>query len=193
MIFLPGSSEPYRIFAIDPGTDTLGVAVLDFDLRHQTLTLQYVQTFKGSSMARSYPHVSEVYGDRAAKIQSHQDNLLGLMDVYRPTCVIAEAPFIGKFKQAGMALVELLAGIRGAVQLFDPTMPLEIIEPKAAKAAVNAAFNGSQKVDVQRGVMALPFLQNPYGIDIAQLDEHSTDAIAVGVWKARSVYDAVTQ
>lgn len=188
MLFIPDGNEPFRIFSIDPGTNTLGTVVIDIDLTTLGVSLQHAMTFKGNSMMRHMGgDIADIHGDREAKLRAHHDNLLKLLSSYQPNVVICEAPFIGRFAASGLALNECLCALRRAVAIYDPSLPLETVEPQAAKAAVGAAFKGSQKEDVRKGVLQQNFLQNPYGIDIRSLDEHTIDAIAIGIYKAKLV------
>lgn len=188
MIVLPGGYRPYRILAIDPGTNTLGTAILDMDLVTKRVSLEFAQTFKGDKMARRLEHVSSVYGDREAKLQAHTDNLFRLMVDYGPTAIISESPYMRKLPQAYAALVECLGAIRRAIQHYDPTICLELVDPPTVKKAVGAPGKGGDKSLVKQGVKAQVALENPHGIDLDRLDEHSIDAIAVGFYKVRGIW-----
>lgn len=191
MLILPAGNEPFRILAIDPGTNTLGTAVIDVDLVTNTYSIQHARTFKGNSMMRRFGNLIDVHGEREAKIRAHRENILEMLLSYYPTVVICEAPFIGRFKVSGLALTECLSGLREAVSVYDPSLPLETVEPQAAKAAVGASFRGSTKDDVKKGVLAHTGLLNPHNLDIQGLDEHSIDAIAIGIYKTQSVCEAL--
>ena len=191
MLVLPELVEYYRVVAIDPGTDTLGVAILDVDLHHGVVNLVDAFTLRGNTNSKKYPMIIESHGLRYAKIHSHAENLLAIFSMARPHAIICESPFLGRFAQAFEALVECKMMIRHAVQQYDPTMTLETIDPPSAKIAVGASGGCKDKTVIRDNVAKLGFLKNPNNISILDLDEHSTDAIAVGIYKCRQVLDWV--
>lgn len=191
MLIMPDQPPIYRIFAIDPGTDTLGTAVLDVDLRSGSVTVIYVETLRGSRMCRALPGTIETHGERAAKLEAHQQQIFSMLHHFIPSTVISESPYMGRFPQAFRALVECLIAIRDAVVYFDPSMPLETVDPPTAKKAVGAPGKGGGKDAVREAVLQLKELRTAPGIDLGVLDEHSIDAIAVGYSKARSVVESL--
>lgn len=180
----PLNAEPYRVFGIDPGSDTMGTAVVDVDLSNGGCALQYAATHSGTRLMREHPHWITVHGERAARLWSHESYLTALMSHWRPHYVISEAPFLGRFPQAFASLVECLHVIQRAVHTYDPWLTLQTVDPPTVKAIVGVKSKGTTKDDVKEGLLKLPFLTNPNGIDIAALDEHSIDAIVVALVRA---------
>ncbi len=181
-------NPPYRIFGVDPGSVTLGVGIIDYDLRKDEVVIVHARTLDASKAIRHapYPLLTQVHGDRFARLRAHEDALTACMSQWSPHTVISEAPYLGRFPQAFAALTEVMTAIRNAVYRYDPFMPLEIADPMTVKLAVGVGGKGKRKgqVDlskdvVQAGLKALvgsgqvrymastPFLN---------LDEHSVDA-----------------
>lgn len=187
MLTLPAVSERFRIVGIDPGTDTLGVAGIEVDLATREVVLLEVRTFSGTQLARHYPNVVAVHGERTARLWAHEDNLYGYFTYMQPHCVISESPFMGRFPQAFAALTECMAAIQRAVYRYDPFLPLLTVDPPTVKKLVGVQGKGTTKDDVKRGLLNLTYLQNPYNIDIASLDEHSVDAVVVALTRADAI------
>lgn len=185
MLILPDGNRHYRVLAIDPGTDTLGVAVLDLDLSTFEVSIVHTVTLKASKQLKFYPEMAETYGDRFTKIYSHSVQLKNLLFIYQPQAVISEAPYL-RFVTSFEALIECLMMIKQTVCEYNPTITVETIDPPRAKMAVGAPGKGGDKEDVKQAVLRLTCLKNPTGIDLNAIDEHSVDAIAVGCYKLRN-------
>lgn len=174
------SPERYRVVGIDPGT-ALGVAYFEIDLEMKRSALIEVNTLHGDRLSRQYPIIEEVYGGRTARNLAFEESLVQYFRVVRPHSVICESPFLKKLPQAFASLTETVASIRRAVMRYDYFRPLLMIDPPSAKRAVGMVLKkGQDKDDVKKAVLALNAWENPYGIDLASLDEHCIDAIAVG-------------
>jgi Holliday junction resolvasome RuvABC endonuclease subunit len=189
MLIVPDSDDRLRIVSFDPGTDTLGSSVLELNVRTLQLTVLDAQTFVSRRPIRyrpGYQRIEEIYGDRLARLSSHRQAVMGHLHRWQPHVVACESPFMGMRAQAFEALIECVNVIRWAVHDFDPTVPVEMITPPQAKKTVGASFKGSDKNDVRLGIQSLFEESNGQLVYRAyqpfdQIDEHSIDAIAVGV------------
>lgn len=184
LVMPPGASALAPIAGVDPGTETLGVGVLFVDLVTWKIQASMAQTFRGSKMAGKANWIAEVHGDRAARIASHEDNLLQLFCEIEPLEIACESPFFNRaHPQAYGALVEILSAVRRAVMRYDSWKPLHLIDPPSVKNAVGVKGNkgGPEgKALMQRAVLALDYELNYTGqVPMDQLDEHSIDALAV--------------
>ena len=193
MLVLPVQETYFRIIAIDPGTNTLGVAVLDVCMSKGSVTLQESFTVVSNTNLRHYPNVLLAHGERYAKLYSHSEKLRALFEEWEPHAVICESPFLGRFPQAFEALVECKIMIRRALQQYEPTMSLETVDPPTAKKAVGAPGKGGDKYAVRDAVLTLKDLTVSDSVDILSLDEHSIDAIAVGYYKVRQIQEWLKQ
>lgn len=188
MLTVPAEGFMFRIVGIDPGTETLGTAVLDVNLCTAQVSLIHAKTYRGSRGLLLHPALAETQGDRLAKLYSHEQTLLALFNHFQPHGVSVEAPYLGKFPQAFEALVECRTYIRRALWQYHPMMPMELIDPPTAKMAVGVVpRKGVTKDDIKRGVLNLGNLTNCTTSSIASLDEHSIDAIAVGYYKVNQL------
>lgn len=187
LILDPHAGDRYRIAAIDPGTHRLGLTFLDIDLASpdRKLIVTDVYTHRGEKlMARNHQY-TELYGEALGMRMAHLDNLKRQFEIYQPNCVVSEAPYLGRLPAAFRALVEMIAVIRQAAWETDRMLLLETVDPPTVKRAVGT--KGKDKEDVRRGLARQEFLSWECPNTLAELDEHSCDAIAVGVWKYKQL------
>lgn len=183
MLSIPDGMVKFRINAIDPGTDTMGLAVMDVDLRSGVLELVSAYTTSGLKMARRAPESYTVHGGRWSKLFMHEQHVLNWLRTYQPNALICESPFLGRFPQAFESLVECKAAIRNALTQYDIFMPLETVDPPSAKSAVGAQVRKGSKDNVKSSILKLKDIINLTGIPLERMDEHTIDAIAVGYYK----------
>lgn len=185
MFVLPADEQLlFRILGVDPGSDTMGVAVIELNMLTGSIGLLEANTYSGHALMKTVPHVLEVHGPRTARLWGHQENMERLFRLHHPQMVVSESPFLGRFPQAFAALTECISAIRRAVYMFDPLMPLLQVDPPTVKLAVGVKARGTDKDDVKRALIKATFYENTGGLDIASLDEHSVDAICVALTKA---------
>ena len=183
MLYIPEVPGVYRILGIDPGTNTLGVAIIDLDLVNKETSLIMATTIHGGKNSKNFPSISDVHGDRRAKLFAHQKSIRYILEQYRPNSIISESPYMGKFANAFEALVECLMAIRDEVYNYDHSITLETVDPPTAKKAVGAPGRGGDKSAVRDAVLKLQELKNKTGSSLGVLDEHTIDAIAVAYYK----------
>jgi Holliday junction resolvasome RuvABC endonuclease subunit len=187
MLILPSVSPVYRILGIDPGTNTLGVAILDINLSTLSVDIVHAKTYSGQTMSGDHRWFEEVHGGRASRLKSHQENLYAIMVEWNPHFVIAESPYMRKFPQAFAALVECVMAIRAAVIQYDRFMPLALVDPPTAKKSAGMVGKLSGKELVRIALRKLTYLNYAPGIDLEALDEHEVDAIAVAHHRAKEI------
>lgn len=175
--------QRYRVMGIDPGSDTLGIAILELDVLAFTTTLLYATTLKASRELKHVDTWLDQYGGLETKINCHRHFLARHLTYFHPNSVISESPFLGRFPRAFEALVLCLSMIRQSVREYDPFIELEVVDPPTAKKAVGASGRGGDKDAVRYAVMQHPKIQNASGFDYDYFDEHAIDAIAVAAHK----------
>lgn len=185
MLVIPDSSPVYRVLSIDPGTDTLGLALLEVNLETKKVVVPHARTFSGDRMSRRFGEYIEVHGEKAARLYAHEVGLTEIMELWLPHAIICESPFLGRFPQAFAALVECLVSIRRAVYNYDRTITLETVDPPTAKKSVGVVGKGTTKEDVKNALKRLDGRTLVVIPDLDSLDEHSIDAIAVGYHKCQ--------
>lgn len=176
----------YRIVGIDPGTDTLGVSLLELDLSTCVISLAGSQTFRGHHLAREFPMTAEKHGDRFARLMAHRKNLLEYFQAHKPHVIACESPYFRRrMPMAFSALTECVFTIRQATEMYNPEKPLYLYDPPTVKNAVGVGGKNGDKEAMRAGVIKLTDLQNPLGISYQSLDEHSIDSIAVAYHHAK--------
>lgn len=178
-----GSNDRYRFIAIDPGTDTLGVALCEINLLTRQFTVLEVTTLKASKQITHYPGMVETHGEKQARLFAHKNTLLSLFRFWRPEAIVSESPFMGRFAAAFGALVECMQVLREAVMEYRVYQPLETVDPPSAKKSVGVKAKGSSKDDIEKAVIADPLIHFAEGLSRTGHSEHVYDAIAVGKWK----------
>lgn len=181
------------IIGIDPGSDTLGVANLRFNVETLEIVSTEAKTLHGAKAARGN-WTTWIHGDRWGRIESHHDVLVATFRECQPLEIACEAPFINRRQpQAGLALTETVALIRHAVVQYDVWKRLHMIDPPTVKMAVgvNGKKGGPEgKALMQAAVLNMaPTLKYIGQVPLDQLDEHSIDAIAVAYCRYITLLD----
>lgn len=176
----------YRIIAVDPGTNSLGVAVLDIDIQTHVVTVRHATTIDILKQSQNYPQLIAVHGERVSKLHSVEVSLYKLFKAWKPDEIVSEAPYMGRFPQAYAALIECIGSIRRAVMEYNRALPLPSIDPATVKKTVGVSGKSGDK-DAMRGAIQRQS-DLVFNVLVDDLDEHSIDAIAVGYafYKSRS-------
>ncbi|MDR3392340.1 MAG: crossover junction endodeoxyribonuclease RuvC [Sulfuriferula sp.] len=179
MLIMPNDGSPYAsILSIDPGTETLGIACVEFDVERLVIHGSEAKTFKGSKLAVEW--VEELHGGRFSRIHGHCRNLTRILNVVDPAYIACESPFFSRaHPQAYGALTEIVYALRLAVFEHNPLLEIQYIDPPSVKNAVGAKGN-ADKFAVRDCVLRLADLNYAGKIPLAALDEHSIDSLAVG-------------
>ena len=182
----PNASRIARIFGIDPGTNTLGVAELSFDVETLEVLNISAKTLTAEKHTRHW-WSNEIYGDRFSRITWLEEELFQLLHESDPFQVAIESPFFNRRRpQAFESLVEIKFAITRAIQRWSPSRPVYLIDPPSVKKAVGAKTyktTKGQKINPNKTAVrdAVLGLDLPYtgDVPIEDLDEHSYDGIAV--------------
>lgn len=174
------NDNSFKIVSIDPGTDALGLAILDVSFDNFEIIKTRASTIIASKLVSEDSWLAQVHNYRTARIYKLKEILLKRFIDLEPAIVVCESPFFNPRRPGAFApLVEILAAIRGAVIEYDSWKPLNLIDPSTIKKSVNAPGNADKTV-VKKCVMALTDINFDGDVPIEDLDEHSYDAIAVG-------------
>lgn len=186
MLYTNNPINTATILGIDPGSESLGVAKIDFYLDTLAVAQVYSSTYLGSKLGMNQ-WMANVHSPRFARINAHHHNLLQVLRDTQPIAVVSESPFFNsRFPQAYGALTEVVTAIRQAVWDYDPNVQLELVDPPRVKRAVNAPGN-AKKDEVHNAVLSISEIaQNFQGpTPLEDLDEHSIDAIAVAYFQLK--------
>lgn len=183
MLVNPPNSRPFTVIAIDPGTYTLGVSVLQWDCQSTTFDAVAAYTLAARDTHPAYRGFADLHGNRNARLQQQFDEFQRIVHEWGPHAVIAESPYKGRFVQTFAALTECIATIRSVVIQYNPYLQLNLIDPISAKQAAGVVVNKETRKDkeaVRRALAARTDIRWHY--DLQSLDEHAVDATGVGVY-----------
>ena len=188
MLRIPdGYGDTFKIVSLDPASDSLGCAVLTVDAVSFEIVSTEATTFRGSKLARQLEWVLQLHGERIARIAAHEKNLLRIFKELQPFDIVSEAPFMGRFPAAYGALVEVICAIRRAVACYDQWKELNLIDPPTVKLSVGAEVRGG-KDSVRNAILGMADKIRYAGtVPLEMLDEHSIDAIAVGICRLQQL------
>jgi Holliday junction resolvasome RuvABC endonuclease subunit len=180
MLHLPANSaSTATIVGIDPGSSTLGFAVIEFDIETMTIVKTNASTYAGVKLMRKDSWAIERHGERFARINAHKENLVSLFRLHNPIQIVCEGAFYNPRRpNAFEVLIEVRIAIKQAILEYDPWRTIRLIDPPTVKRAVNVKGN-ADKLVVRDGVLAIKELNYSGDTSIEDLDEHSIDAIAV--------------
>lgn len=188
MLFMPSDSPSVaRILGIDPGSNTLGVAELAFDVVTLEIVNVTARTLVAAKHTKDY-WTNEIHGDKYGRLYWLENELLEIFQQSDPFQIACEAPFFSRLHpNAFEPLVETKMIIRRAVMRFTAWKPLHQIDPPTVKNAVGGKGN-ADKNRMKELVIALNLPYNGI-IPIEQLDEHSIDAIAVAYCRFKQMLE----
>lgn len=174
--------KPFKLLAIDPGSSNLGFAILEYDFIKESISTSIVETINLKTNDLNYKHLLDYHDDKVVRLRMLQDHLDVLLNEHRPHAVIAESNYMGKFANGFAALVECVLIIRNSVYNYDPFLKLNMIDPTTVKTNIGMKrIRGTTKDDVKEHLIKSKKVKWN-GVDPNTLDEHSIDAVAIGVW-----------
>lgn len=183
MLVLPDiAGEPhFRILAIDPGTTTLGIAIVDYNHVDDTYLVEHATTIPIGKLFAECVSLIETQSEKAAKLRTVQTSVLNMLMAWNPSAVVSEGPYMGSFPSAYAALVECVSNIRFAVEQFNPFYKLAVFDPASVKKSVGVSGKSGDKELVRKALARMPNLLWVSDLTLNSLDEHSVDAIAVAI------------
>lgn len=188
MLHLPEpGSRTATIVGLDPGSENLGFATLEFDIETMTIIKTTACTIIGSKLMRHNTWSIELHGERLSRIKALKTALLNLLLESKPIQIGCESPFFNMRRPSAYGvLIEVLLAIKEAVQEYDSWKIVYLIDPPTVKKSVNAPGNGD-KIIVKQNILALTDINYQGITPLEKLDEHSLDAIAVAYCKFKDL------
>lgn len=175
-----------RLISIDPSTSHMGVCVIDVNIKEdKPFDLVYVNTIHGDRVNFGVPYAFDDNGKAQSRIFGLVRAYKELISIYEPNFSICEDNFLGLDPSAYKRLIEVVSHLKMA-SYTHANLSMFFVLPNLAKAIVGANFRGTKKEDVAKGILGYPDL-NLGEYDINALDDHSTDAIVIGLYLAEKV------
>lgn len=181
------SDWQYRTVGIDNGTNTVGYATLDTDLRTGIATVSRTETltadrtaydkFEGLALNRGQlPARRRVIGTFTYEYMRDED----------PDAAGAESPFQHLHAHSFAVLCLSMDTIDDAVYRWRKALPFDRVPPGRAKKAVCPPGKYSnKKEDIQAFILAHPMIVFAPDIDVEKLSEHEFDGISVAYYLAQ--------
>lgn len=180
-----------RVLAIDPGSTNLGMSVLEINHFTNRVKVVHAYTFHIDNIIRhAYSNYEFIYGTSAARLYAIGELVFSMLNAWGIDDVVSESPYMGRFPRAFEVLTYCMATIKNATFRYYGDRPLTIYDPASVKTAVGVKGTSKDKAAVAIALTLQPYL-DLNGFDINFLDEHSTDAIAVGCTYAKKLLRGV--
>ncbi len=171
--------KPYKIMAIDPGSNFLGVSIfgLNYDL---SINSVYSRTLDVSGLPESINSNPDIQSERTSKLLKIENEISRILMYENPLAVICEAPFYNRLRPGAFEpLVQVISVINNSIIRYDSNIPFISIEPSVVKKAVGAGYICG-KEEMKEAVFKIQEIIAVLTVDYNRLDEHSIDSIAVG-------------
>jgi Holliday junction resolvasome RuvABC endonuclease subunit len=173
-------SVPLRLFAIDPGTNFLGLSVFYLDPSTFEILEIIPQTIVVEHVEQDDTDPSQTYGARFIKMLKIKQAYETYLTRYQPGIVVCEAPFYNRLRPSAFApLIETLQTLKLSTYNLLPQTEFLLVEPTVVKKGIGAHYI-ADKETVRQVVLARTDLQSLSKRDFATLDEHSIDSLAIG-------------
>lgn len=181
MLHIPeGSPNNSCIIGIDPGSETMGVAKLEYDIQRKEIVRTTVNTYTASKMFQMNNWNPDYEAARFARIATHKQNLIRIFQFNNPSAIVAEDGFFNPGRPNAFAvLIEVQIAIREAVYEYNCWKTLQLIDPPSVKKAVGVSGGSKDKFMMTNGLLKLNDLNYEGYLPLVELDEHSIDAMAV--------------
>lgn len=189
MFHLTDDGAPYRIVGIDPGTDTVGFAVIDLDLVTGNMAIGEVHTLVGSEHLKYYRRRCATHGARFVRLQLIKESLIEGFLVQQPDAVICESPYFNPRRPGAFyALVEAVSTVKEAVYEYRDDLACLFVDPAKAKANIGVSGKSGDKEAIGPALAQATYLKGlPRFAALPYWDEHSRDALAIAYYHACEV------
>lgn len=165
----------FKIIAIDPGSQTLGIAIYTISSSNKAII-----DIKTSTLYLENLPMNNLFNNsfsRDDKLVSLYNFMLNLFNSERPSAIALEAPFFNRFSpKAYGVLTEVVAYIKMAAFNYSTLIDLINVEPLLVKKSIGSNYregkDGVRDAVIRNNVLK-PFLSN-------SITEHEYDAIAIG-------------
>lgn len=177
------------VLSIDPGTNTLGLSVIEFNPITKSRRILTSTTLIGTQLSKKDYSIKDLIFDnvpnKQQRLRALTNNIYGKLDQYKPDIVVAESNFLKRGKvNAFEALVESLCAIREALNKYDDRLTLQIIRPNEAKRLVGTTVKKGMTKDDAKDAVIKFIKTNKIDVSDVVLDdlsEHAIDSLVVGL------------
>lgn len=190
--------ERYRyryVMCIDPGTTTMGVAILRIDTFDINIKYIYTTTLYPAELVKikgSLDYLSDCQSHKLARLAALTEMLEGLMRTFCIKDVCIEDAYSAINVSTYATLIECQSAIRSAALAISPDISITLIKSSQAKKLAGVKGNSGDKELVRQAIRTRLFDFLDENINIDAITEHECDAIIIGFFYfTQSVSDGV--
>lgn len=171
-----------RILSIDPGTQNLGVCFAIARLGDKQFEVQNVETIDIDRLVNIVnSELVEDYSKYPVMYNSVYRLTSELIIQFQPDWVICESPYMNSRFPLPYAILTLCTqAIHTAVKNYSTSIGFSMIDPASVKKQIGVKGNTGDKEAVKKAVLNNPFIKS--NLLLTDIDEHSSDAIAIGYY-----------
>ena len=174
------------LLGIDPGSSTLGVAILEINSITFSLVSTTAYTIEATKL-ELFNTLDLRLPERERRLRAISKAISLCLEDYKPLTLAIESPFFNSRKPSAYAvLIETMYVLKQTARAYDLNLPIIEVDPPTAKKAIGVRRLKAKErrrlklttKDLVREAL-LPLTALKLTSDIDSLDEHSLDAIAV--------------
>lgn len=174
------------LLGIDPGSSTLGVAILEINSITFSIVATTAYTIEATKL-ELFNTLDLRLPERERRLRAISKAISLCLEDYKPLTLAIESPFFNSRKPSAYdVLIETIYVLKQTARAYDLNLPIIEVDPPTAKKAIGVRRLKAKErrrlklttKDLVREAL-LPLTALKLTSDIDSLDEHSLDAIAV--------------
>ena len=174
------------LLGIDPGSSTLGVAILEINSITFSIVATTAYTIEATKL-ELFNTLDLRLPERERRLRAISKAISLCLEDYKPLTLAIESPFFNSRKPSAYAvLIETMYVLKQTARAYDLNLPIIEVDPPTAKKAIGVRRLKAKErrrlklttKDLVREAL-IPLTALKLTSDIDSLDEHSLDAIAV--------------
>ena len=167
---------------IDPGSNTLGISIVDAFLDEQRLEIVHTSTLHTKYKVAREKERAEFFGEFQLKLERIFEEICGTLGRYMPDVAIHETPYMKDHATTYARLTQVNSALANACFTHSPIMRMETIDPSTVKKNVGVPGNSNDKELVRKAVRNIGNLTNVSGVSFDAMSEHEIDATAIAYY-----------
>lgn len=181
MFPVPDNYTQFKIIALDPGLNNIGVAIFDIEAYPLKIVRIHALTLKEERVLDTVTLDDDYTPDRTMKRGRMVAGVMKFIRAHDPISVVSESPFFNRLMPSSFAvLTEVINDIFKEILEYNNNIRLSTVEPLLVKHTLGVA--GKKGKDVVREAMnTRKDILDLLDVELDFLDEHAIDAIGVGV------------
>ena len=186
------SEHHVRIIAIDPGTDNLGLCILDINTKTCNPIYARTHNIKVEKLISELDQLQCVFDLKFLKTYAIKRFFLSFLERTRPDMIACEQPFFHRFTPMAFgALSEVVVSLKLATHEYDNELSFITYPPKSVKKLIGAGAT-AKKPDMKNRLLSLTkytsVLQEDNPVSAMSPDEVDAMCIAIIHAEANEIY-----